>query len=126
MYQTILFKAPGRRSNSPVVILNALSLRQSLTLGMRLSRALSMAWSWAKCNCTPRNILRVAFCEKVSMAVAAVLICFMWWHNITIEDNIAAGEAVATDCLYALPWGIVWAIRTTLSEFKAAKKGGNA
>lgn len=126
MYQTILFKAPGRRSNSPVVILNALSLRQSLTLGTRLSRALSMAWSWIKCTCTPRNIFRAIFCEKVSMSVAAVLICFMWWHNITIDNTIEAQEAVATDCLYAMPWGIVWAIRATLSDFKAAKKGGNA
>ena len=96
----------------------------SYSAGYRLSRALSMAWSWTKCNCTPRNILRVAFCEKVSMAVAAVLICFIWWHNITIEDNIVAGEAVASDCLYAMPWGIVWALRATLADFKAVKKGG--
>lgn len=125
MYQTILFKVPGRRSNSPVVILNALSLRQSITLGTRLSRALLMAWSWVKCNCTPRNIFRAIFCEKVSMAVAFVVVAAMWWHNISIDDNIAAGEAVATDCLYAMPWGIVWAIRATINDFKA-EKGGKA
>ena len=122
MYQTILFKAPGRRSNSPVVILNALSLRQSLTLGPRLSRALSSAWNWVKCNCTPRNIVRVAFGEKVSMAVGAIVVCAMWWHIISIDDTIAGGEAVATDCLYAMPWGIVWAIRATLMTLP--KEGG--
>lgn len=123
MYQTILFKAPGRRSNSPVVILNALSMRKSVTLKARLSRALSASWYWLRCKCTPRAIFRALFCEKVSMAVAVVCVCAMWWHNITIADNIAAGEAVATDCLYALPWGIVWAFRATVADFKA-KKGG--
>lgn len=122
MYQTILFKAPGRRSNSPVVILNALSLRKSLTLGRRLSHALSMAWSRAKCICTPRNILRALFCEKAAMAVAAFVICAVWWHNLTITDSTAAGKAVATDCLWALPWGIVWAIRATLMPMP--KEGG--
>ena len=122
MHQTILFQVPGRPTNRPVVILNALSLRKSLTIGMRLSPALSTAWSWIKCNCTPRNILRVAFGEKVSMAVAAVVICAMWWHTISISDNIAAGEAVATDCLYVLPWVIVWAIRAALMPMP--KEGG--
>ncbi|MEE0979584.1 MAG: hypothetical protein UH625_09285 [Muribaculaceae bacterium] len=115
------------RATKPIIILQSVNLTgQSLTYRTRISRTLSAACQWVRCNCTPRNIFRALFCENVSMAVAAVLICFMWWHNITIEDNIAAGEAVATYCLYALPWGIVWAIRATLADFKAAKKGGKA
>lgn len=125
MQTTVLFKAPGRRSNSPIIILKSVNLTdESITFGTRLSRALSAACKWVRCNCTPRNIFRAMFCEKVSMAVAAVVICAMWWHNITIEDNIAAGEAAATDCLYALPWGIVWAIRATLMPMP--KEGGEA
>jgi len=71
------------------------------------------------------QILRFAFCEKVSMAVAVVLVCAMWWHIFTIADSITAGESVATDCLYAMPWGIVWAFRTTIANLKTtAKEGG--
>lgn len=130
MYQTILFKVPGRPNNKPLVILSGLNAsRQCSTNHFRaltkmLSRTLSMVCKWVKCNCTPVQILRFAFCEKVSMSVAVVLICAMWWHNITIADTIAAGEQVATDCLYAMPWGIVWAFRATIADFKAAKKGG--
>ena len=123
MEQTVLFKAPGHRSNSPIVILNALSLRQSLTPGKRISRALFSACKCVRCNCTVGNILRALFCEKASMAVAFVVVAAMWWHNIAIDDNIAAGEAVATDCLYGMPWGIVWAIRATINDFKAEKGG---
>lgn len=115
------------RASKPIVILTgpAIGVKSSTPISVRISRALSAACKWVRCNCTPRNILRVLFCEKVSMAVAVVLICFMWWHNISIDDNIAAGEQVATDCLYAMPWGIVWAIRATINDFKA-EKGGNA
>lgn len=127
MQTTVLFKAPGRRSNSPIVILTgpAIGAKYSTPIGVRISRALSAACNWVRCSCTPRNILRALFCEKVSMAVAAVLIIVMWWHNISIDDNIAAGKQVATDCLYAMPWGIVWAIRATINDFKA-EKGGKA
>jgi len=46
----------------------------------------------------------------------------MWWHNIAIDDVIAAQEAVATDCLYMMPWGIVWAVRATFMSMP--KEGG--
>ena len=137
MQTTILFKASGRSSKSPLVILTGPAIAaKSETFGAALSRTLSAAWHWVKCYVTPRNIFRALFCEKVSMAVAFVVVAAMWWHNITIDDNIAAGEQVATDCLYAMPWGIVWAIRATLADFKSdksstkslcsAKKGGKA
>lgn len=135
MYQTILFKVPGKPINKPLVILSGLnssrqcSTNHFATIGKMLSRTLSMVCKWVKCNCTPRNIVRAIFCEKVSMAVAVVLVCAMWWHNITIADNIAAGEQVATDCLYAMPWGIVWAIRAScmpMPEEDDFEEGGEA
>lgn len=131
MYQTILFKAPGKPINKPIVILSGLNASRqcSTPVAVRLSRALSQVWSWAKCNCTPRNIFRTIFCEKVSMAVGAVLVLVMWWHIVSIADNIAAGEQVATDCLYAMPWGIVWAIRASrmpMPEEPDFKEGGEA
>ena len=33
----------------------------------------------------------------------------MWWHNISIPGTLEAQKAVGLDCLYAMPWGIVWA-----------------
>lgn len=119
MKQTILFKVSGKPNNKPVVILSALDLAgKSKTnhfpgAGKMLSRTLSSAWNWTRCNCTPRNIFRVLFCEKVSMAVGAVVVAAMWWHNISIDNVIDAQEAVAFDCLLGMPWGIVWAIRAT-------------
>lgn len=125
MNQTILFKAPGRRSTSPVVILNGLLLSpKSPTALERISRTLSRAWNWCRCNCTPRRVLRALFCEKVSFAVASIGVSAMWWHNIAIDDVIAAQEAVATDCLYMMPWGIVWAVRATFMSMP--KEGGEA
>lgn len=101
------------RRRDKVVILTGPSLRAkySTPASVRLSRALSALWKWAKCNCTPRNIFRVLFCEKVSMAVAAVVIAAMWWHNISIDNVLEAQSAVGTDVLYGMPWGIVWTIR---------------
>jgi len=119
MYQPILFKAPGKPNNKPVVILSGLAYGRKCSTnhfpgaGKMLSRTLSSAWNWTRCNCTPRNIFRVLFCEKVSMAVGAVVVAAMWWHNISIDNVIDAQEAVAFDCLLGMPWGIVWAIRAT-------------
>ena len=56
----------------------------------------------------------------MSAVVAAVALSAMWWHNITIANDIAAQEAVLADALCALPWGIVWTFRATFP----AKKGG--
>ncbi|MCM1141782.1 MAG: hypothetical protein NC453_24695 [Muribaculum sp.] len=133
MYQTVLFKVPGRPNNKPVVILSGLNARRQCStyhfrdLTKMLSRALSTVWNWVKCNCTPVQILRFIFCEKVSMAVGAVLVLVMWWHIASIADNIAAGEQVATDCLYAMPWGIVWAIRASRMPLpEEDEEGGEA
>lgn len=130
MYQTILFKAPGKPNNKPVVILSGLAYGRKCSTnhfpgaGKMLSRTLSSAWNWTRCNCTPRNIFRVLFCEKASMAVGAVVVAAMWWHSASINNTLEAQKAVGTDCLYALPWGIVWAVRATLADFKTVKKGG--
>lgn len=118
MYQTILFKAPGCRSNSPVVILNALSLRQSSTPGLRLSRALSMAWNRVKCNCTPRTLLRSILGPTASMVALMAVVTLLWWHNITIPATLDAQRAMATDLLLLLPW----AAARFVSLF--AKEGG--
>ena len=115
MQQPILFKVPGKPSTSPLVILTgpALGARYSTPISVRLSRALSMAWRWTRCNCTPRNIARALFSANVSAVVAVICLGAMWWHNIAIDNTFEAQKAVGLDCLYAMPWGIVWAFRAT-------------
>ncbi|MDE5988938.1 MAG: hypothetical protein K2H17_06035 [Duncaniella sp.] len=127
MQQSILFKVPGKPSTSPLVILTgpAIGARYSTPASVRLSRALSMAWRWTRCNCTPRRIVSALFSAKVSTVVAVICVCAMWWHNISITDTIEAQEAVGTDCLFGMPWAIVWTIRSTFADIKSAKKGGH-
>lgn len=134
MQQTVLFKAPGRSSNRPIVILTGLDIEASSTkslrsaknsttpVSVRLSRALSMAWRWTRCNCTPRRIISALFSAKVSTVVAFVCLAAMWWHNITIDNTLEAQEAVGYDVLYAMPWAIVWAIRA--SRMPMPEEGG--
>ena len=126
MQTSILFKVPGKPSTSPLVILTgpALGAKYSTPASVRLSRALSVACKWLRCNCTPRNIFRALFCEKVSMAVAIVVIAAMWWHNISIDNVIEAQEAVGLDCLLGMPWGIVWAVRATFLPLPEDEEGG--
>lgn len=128
MQQTILFKVQGKPSTSPVVILSAPDLAgKSKTNHFRaatkmLSRALSEGWHRAKCICTPRNIVRAIFSSRMSAAVATVITAVMWWHIMTVDNAIEMQHTVAIDCLLGTPWGIVWAIRTTLMSMP--KKGG--
>lgn len=126
MNQTVLFKAPGRSSNRPIVILTgpAIEAKFSTPITVRLSRALSVAWKWMRCNCTPVRIVRAMFSPMVSTAVAVIVIAAMWWHNITIANTIEAQEAVGFDCLLGMPWGIVWAIR--FSRMPMPEEGGEA
>ena len=137
MQTSILFKAPGRSSNRPIVILTgpAIGAEYSTPLSVRLSRALSSAWSsslttlrsaknWTRCNCTPRRIVRALFSARVSTAVAFVVLAAMWWHNIAIDNTLEAQRAVAIDCLCGMPWGIVWAIRA--SRMPMPEEGGEA
>ncbi|MDE6267326.1 MAG: hypothetical protein K2M07_08270 [Muribaculaceae bacterium] len=93
----------------------------STPITVRISRALSALLKLAKCRCTARNIFRALFCEKVSLVVAVVVITAMWWHNISIDNVIEAQEAVGTDCLYGMPWAIVWACRATFADTKSTK-----
>lgn len=125
MQQTILFKASGRRTNRPLVILTGPMFpgEYSIPVRQRLSRALSSAWRWTRCNCTPLNILRALFCAKVSMAVATVVVSAMWWHNITIADTLAAQKAVGIDGLLGMPWAVVWAFRA--SRMPMPEEGGD-
>lgn len=122
--QTISLSATRRRK--PLVILTgpAIGAQYSTPISVRLSRALSMAWRWTRCNCTPRRIVSALFSAKVSTVVAVICVCAMWWHNISITDTIEAQEAVGRDCLFVMPWGIVWAFRTT--RMPMPEKGGEA
>lgn len=115
MQQTILFKVPGKPSTRPLVILTGLDIEAKSTtpVSVRLSRALSKAWSWTRCNCTPVRIIRATFSEKVSTVVAVLVLAAMYWHILSIDNTIESQEAVAFDCLLGMPWGIVWAIRAT-------------
>lgn len=124
MLNTASLRATGR-AIKPIVILTGPSLgaKSSTPISEAIARTASSVWCWIKRNCTVRNFFRALFCEKVSRAVAITVIAAMWWHIITIEDNIAGGEAVAADCLYGMPWAIVWCIRATAADFKAQKGG---
>lgn len=115
MQTSILFKAPGRSSNRPIVILTgpAIGAEYSTPISTRLSRALSKAWKWTRCNCTPVRIFRATFSAKVSTVVAVIVIAAMYWHNLSIDNTIEAQRAVGFDGLLGMPWGIVWAIRAT-------------
>ena len=117
MQTSILFKVSGKPSTRPLVILTGPSLetqaQYSTPVSLRLSRALSRAWQWTRCNCAPRRIGRALFGAKVSTVVAAFFVSAFWCHNVTIAGTIAALEAFAFDCLLCMPWGIVWAIRAT-------------
>lgn len=115
MQTSILFKVPGKPSTRPIVILTgpAIEAQSSTHISLRLSRALSSAWKWTRCNCTPVRIFRATFSAKVSTVVAVIVIAAMYWHNLTIDNTIEAQEAVGFDCLLGMPWGIVWAIRAT-------------
>lgn len=116
MQTSILFKAPGRSSNRPLVILTgpAIEDQSSTPISVRLSRALSSAWKWTRCNCTPRRIVSALFSAKVSTAVAIVVVAAMYWHNLTIDNTIEAQRAVGFDGLLGMPWAFVWAIRASL------------
>ncbi len=108
MYQSILFKAPGRCSNSPIVILNALSLRQSLTLGSRLSRTLSMAWQWLKCRCTPGRLITSA------CAICAVTAFFAGLESAVTRSE-EAHLLLAISTAVGLPLAIIGAFITSTS-----------
>lgn len=125
MQQTILIKVPGQPSISPDFLFNGhtLSAKYS-TSGAALSRALSLAWSKLRCACAPRRIFRALFSENVSLCVAALAAGAMWWHIATLPGGIPMQEAIATDCLLALPWGAVAAIRSTIRAFRDIRKGG--
>lgn len=118
------FTLLATRRRKPLVILTGLNIeaKYSTSISDRLTSALTNAGAWLKCNCTPRRIVRALFSAKVSTAVACVCVAAMWWHNISIDNTIAAQEAVGFDCLLAMPWAIVWAVRATRMSLQ--QKGG--
>lgn len=126
MQQSILFKAPGRSSKRPLVILTGPMFlgEYSTPISQRLSRALSSAWQWTRCNCTPLRIVRSLFSAKVSMAVAVIVTAAMWWFNITVDNTIEAQSRVGYVALCAMPWAIVWAFRASRMPMPEDEEGG--
>lgn len=55
----ILFKAPGRSSSRPTVVLTFMSLtaKSSTPPTVAISRALSSARAWARRNCKPNRVV---------------------------------------------------------------------
>lgn len=123
---TVLFKSTERSSIRPIVELSTMSLtaQTSTSISVALIRALSSASSWVRSNCTPRRIWATLTGEYVSYAVAFIVIAAMWWHIVSIDNGIECQRTVATDCLWGMPWAIVWAYRATMADIKATKKGG--
>jgi len=129
MYQTILFKAPGRRSNSPVVILNALSMQRRSSSDMsRLLRLLADAGRAVAGAChRPRRIVQALFGGRAIVAAMTLSCAAMLWHIVSIADTIEAQRATAVDGMLLMPWLIAGAIRVTMADRKAAaQKGGKA
>ena len=112
---TILFRAPGQRSSSPVVILTGLSLsaKYSTSLRARFSRALSMAWQSAKCKCTPARIITAA------CAVCAVTAFFAGLAT-AVSHSDSARILLAVSTTLGLPLAIAGSFITS-----TAKKGGH-
>lgn len=105
-----------RRSNPCVILTGPCYGAQLQTLSPSRRR-----FSWRKAGIALFNLV---FCEKVSMAVAFIVVAAMWWHNISIDNTLEAQTAVGKDCLYGMPWAIVWAIRATLMPLPEEEKGG--
>ena len=61
--------------------------------------------------------ISAAFSPNASLIAACAVAALMYFHFMTIADAIEAQRAVAIDCLYGLPWGIAFLIRSI-------KKGG--
>lgn len=124
MNQTVLFKDSGRSSNRPIVILTgpAIEAKFSTPITVRLSRALSSAWNWTRCNCTPVRIIRAAVGLTLSAPACTIAVATcslaMFWHSATSADTDAARQAIALDCLCALPWGLAILARSV-------KEGGD-
>lgn len=74
MQQTILFKVPGRPSTRPLVILTGLDIeaKSTIPVSVCLSRALSKAWKWTRCNCTP---VRLNMAATTAAGIAAKKSC---------------------------------------------------
>ena len=109
MNQTILFKASGRNTVRPVMVLGSMTA-PCISSNSSLYRALS----W-------RQLLRAVFSPAATLGVAVVVFAAMMWHNATVADTLEAQRAVAMDALCALPWGAAWAVRAVIT---AIRKGG--
>ncbi|WP_289763769.1 hypothetical protein [uncultured Duncaniella sp.] len=112
MQQSILFKVSGKPSSSPLVILTGptISGRYSTPITARLSRALSSAWQWTRCNCTSRHIV------TSSCVICAILAIFAGMDTaFSGSDGSRILLAVAT--LLGLPLSIIGA-------FISSGKGG--
>lgn len=108
---TLNLSATRRRDK--VVIMKAFNLESKY-----LTRR---SFSWADVTGAAKRAASALFSGKAIALAMGLGISAMWWHNFTIDDPDAAGVAVATDCLCALPWAIVWVCRETFSE-KGGKK----
>lgn len=100
MQSTIVFKAGGRSSKSPVKVLQALDISSKpVSAAQFLLQVLS--------GISVSSVLRLVFGERASLAVASVCAAAMWWHLLSISEGIAAGQAVALDAALSLPWALV-------------------
>lgn len=118
MQTTILFKAPRRGSNSPIVILNALSLcRQSSTTrrifdaGKALCRSISNIWAGAINFCSFSRTI-----TAISVVCAFTALFAGLDYAFTNEDDSRILLSVST--LLGLPLTIIGAF------ISAEKKGG--
>ena len=71
-----------------------------------------------------RKSLTALFTGDACLFVAAISAAAMWWHIATLPAGLPTQHAVATDCLIALPWAAVAAIRSTIRAFRHIRKGG--
>lgn len=106
MQTAILFKATGRSSRRPIVVLS------SVDLSTKSSPQYSAL----------RYAAASLFSLRTTAVVVAVTVCALLWHNATGAPD----TAVAVDAAVAMPWLAVFAVRTSRHAAAMMQKGGAA
>lgn len=99
MQQAILFKAQGRSSSRPVVVLQHLNLKNACKRTRRFSF---------------KQFFSAMFSGTATKVVAASALGAMWACNFVLEDE-AATTAVAAVAAMTMPWALVWVYRLTFN-----------
>lgn len=118
MQTSILLKAQGKPATSPVIILTGPAIGAKCSTSLTATACLNALAKGAA------GLAKAVFSGTASLIALGVVVSLMWWHLCSIVDSTQSQHAVATDALYVMPWGLVWAVRSVVSTWP--KKGGRA